>query len=48
MDRAFFNPDPEEYARWVAARADLGSVERIGESDDRSLFLLSRDAGAVD
>jgi len=42
MSGAYFDPAPHDYARWVAERAGLQSVERIGEPDGRALFLLSR------
>lgn len=42
MRGAYFNPAPEEHARWVAERAGLPSHTLIGQPGGRNLFHLSR------
>lgn len=43
MRGAFFNPDPDRYAHWVAEKVGLAEIEPMGQSDGRNLYHLSRD-----
>jgi hypothetical protein len=40
MKNAFFNPEPMEFAEWVAERVGLRSIRKIGEPAGRRLYLL--------